>query len=42
MFSLCKYLLRGEMLGYKSLYICKKFIEFECSGYIIYILIELY
>lgn len=42
MLSPCKHLLRGEMLGYKSLYICKKLIEFECSGYITYISIELY
>lgn len=42
MFSLCKYLLRGEVLGNKSLYICKKFIEFECSGYIINILIGIF
>lgn len=28
MLSPCKHLLRGEMLGYKSLYICKKLIEY--------------
>lgn len=34
MLSPCKHLLRGEVLGNKSLHICKKLIEFECSGYI--------
>lgn len=39
--SPCKHLLRGEVLGNESLHICKKLIEFECSGYITNILIEI-
>lgn len=41
MFSPCKHLLRSEVLGNESLHICKKLIEFECSGYITNISIEL-